>query len=40
MDRMDPFNHVEQMMMRFGGLRDEPFMGSMVPFGFGRDPLE
>jgi hypothetical protein len=29
------------MMMRFGGgLRDDPFMGGLMPFGFGRDPFE
>lgn len=37
-DRMDPFRHMQQMMA-FGGLHNDPFFNSMVPFGFGRDPL-
>jgi hypothetical protein len=39
-DRMDPFRHMEQMMMGFGGLNNDPFFNSMMPFGFGRDPFE
>jgi hypothetical protein len=31
---------MQQMMMRFGGLQNDPFMGSLIPFGFGSDPFE
>lgn len=37
---MDPFHQVQHMMMRFGDLQDDNFMGGMMPFGFGRDPFE
>lgn len=39
-DRMDPFAQMHQMMMGFGGLNNDPFLNSMMPFGFGRDPFE
>jgi len=36
--RNDRFAQINQMMMSFGGLNNDPFFGSMM--GFGRDPFE
>lgn len=40
MERIDPFKQMHNMMMRFGGLDDDPFFSGMVRSGFGRDPFE
>lgn len=36
-NRNDPFSQMQQMMMGFGSMRNDPFFGSMM--GIGGDPF-
>jgi hypothetical protein len=38
MSQPNPFQHIQQMMMSFGGLHQDPFMNSMMMMPFG-DPF-
>jgi hypothetical protein len=39
MNRFDPSEHMQQMMMKFDNFDNDPFFGDMIGHQFGRDPM-